>query len=76
MVKAVKAEGLPPIKFKFSNFTTVIFYRKPLPGGNIKSSEIEAEENLREKLSEITRIRGEKINELLHIISYRRRDFF
>ena len=65
----VKAEGLSPIKFKFSDFTTVIFYRKPLPGGNlIKSPAIKAEENLREKLSEITGIRGEKINELLQIL--------
>ena len=69
--KLVKAEGLPPIKFKFTNFTTVTFYRKPLPGGNlIKSPEIEAEENLKEKLSEITGIRGEKINELLQILHH------
>ena len=65
----VRKEGLPPIKFEFNDFATAIFYRKPLPGGNfIKSPEIEAEENLREKLSEITGIKGEKIKELLQIL--------
>ena len=34
MRSLIKKAGLKPIKFKFSNFTTVTFYRKPLPGGN------------------------------------------
>ncbi len=69
MKRLVKKEGLPPIKFEFTDFTTVTFYRKPLPGGNfIQSPEIEAEESLREKLSEITGIKGEKIKELLQIL--------
>ena len=34
MRSLVRKAGLKPIKFEFSNFTTVTFYRKPLPGGN------------------------------------------
>ena len=30
----VRKAGLKPIKFEFTNFTTLTFYRKPLPGGN------------------------------------------
>ena len=47
----VKKAGLKSIKFKFTNFTTLTFYRKPLPGGYvIKSPEVVAMENLIEKL--------------------------
>lgn len=34
MRRLVRKAGLKPIKFEFSNFTTVTFYRRPLPGGN------------------------------------------
>ena len=34
MRSLIKKAGLKPIKFEFGNFTTVTFYRKPLPGGN------------------------------------------
>ena len=34
MRSLVRKAGLKPIKFEFGNFTTVTFYRKPLPGGN------------------------------------------
>ena len=52
MRRLVRKAGLKPIKFKFTNFTTLTFYRKPLPGGYvIKSPEVLAMENLIEKLS-------------------------
>ena len=34
MRNLVRKAGLKPIKFEFTNFTTLTFYRKPLPGGN------------------------------------------
>ena len=63
----VKKEGLPPIKFKFTNFTTLTFYRPPYPLGSfIELSK--SDMNFSEKLSKIFGIKGEKINQLLQIL--------
>ena len=73
----VKAEGLPPIKFEFDNFTTVTFYRKPLPGGDfIRSSETEGQENLSKKLGDMLEVKEEKINEFLQILHHIEKETF
>ena len=69
MRKLVKAEGLPPIKFKFTNFTTVIFYRRPLSIGNfIEPSKKDI--NFNKKFSSMLGVKEEKINNLLQILIY------
>ena len=73
MRRLVKKAGLKPIKFKFTNFTTLTFYRKPLPGGRglaIKSPEAVAMENFIKKLSKTLGVREIKINELLKILHH------
>ena len=71
MRRLVKKAGLKPIKFKFTNFTTLTFYRKPLPGGYIiKSPEVIAMENFIKKLSKILGVREIKVNELLKILHH------
>ena len=71
MRRLVKKAGLKPIKFKFTNFTTLTFYRKPLPGGYvIKSPEVVAMENFIKKLSKTFGVRKTKINELLKILNH------
>ena len=65
----VKAEGLPPIKFEFDNFTTVTFYRPPYLGGS--SIELSKDDiNFREKICNVLNIKGEKVKILLHILTY------
>ncbi len=72
MKNLVAKAGLKPINFEFTKFTTLIFYRKPLPGGHIiKAPEVVAMENLTKKLSEILAVKKEiKINELLQILHH------
>ena len=72
MRSLVKKEGLPPIKFKFNDFTTVTFYRKPLwKKGFSKSLESDKNisETLRRKLN-ITIERANKIAKILQSIEY------
>lgn len=65
----VKKEGLPPIKFKFTNFTTVTFYRPPYSlGSSIELSKSNMKFN--KKLSDILNIKGEKIKFLSHILTH------
>ena len=72
MRSLIKKAGLKPIKFNFTDFTTLTFYRKPLPGGYvIKSPEIVAMENLSEMLSKnfgLTIKRASKIIKILRSI--------
>ena len=71
MRRLVKKAGLKPIKFKFTNFTTLTFYRKPLPGGRglaIKSSEVVAMDNLIEKLKDTLSVKDKRANALLQIL--------
>ena len=71
MRSLVRKAGLKPIKFKFTNFATLTFYRKPLPGGYvIKSPEVIAMENFIKKLSKTFGVRETKINELLKILHH------
>ena len=72
MRRLVKKSGLKPIKFAFTNFTTLTFYRKPLPGGHIiKEPDVVATENFMKKLSDILAVKKEiKINELLQILHH------
>ena len=71
MRSLVRKAGLKPIKFKFTNFTTLTFYRKPLPGGYvIKSPEVVAMENFIKKLSKTLGVRETKVNELLKILHH------
>ena len=64
----VKAEGLLPIKFEFDNFTTVIFYRKPLSVDHfIESSKNNV--NFNKELIDMLGVRREKINTLLQILT-------
>ena len=72
MRSLVRKAGLKPIKFKFTNFTTLTFYRKPLPGGYIiKSPEVVAMKSLSEILSKkfgLTMKRSNKIIKILRSI--------
>ena len=70
MRRLVKKAGLKPIKFKFTNFTTLTFYRNSLSGGIIKSPEVIAMENFIKKLSKTLGVRKTKINELLKILHH------
>ena len=71
----VKKEGLPPIKFKFTNFTTVTFYRPPYPlGSSIELSKSDI--SFSEKLSKIFGIKGKRINQLLQILHHIEEDIF
>ena len=71
----VKAEGLPPIKFEFENFTTVTFYRPPYPGGS--SIELsKGDTSFSEQLSHILRVKGAKLEELLQILDSIENDAF
>ena len=67
----VKKEGLPPIKFKFTEFTTVTFYRKPLPGGGfVKKPETVKMEHLNEELRSAFNIKSNKAGRLLQILNH------
>ena len=71
----VKKEGLPPIKFRFTNFTTVTFYRPPYPLGSfieLSKSDI----NFSEKLGNVLGVKGAKIKELLQILHHIEKDTF
>ena len=71
----VKAEGLPPIKFEFDNFTTVTFYRPPYPGGS--SIELsKGDTSFSEQLSHILGVKGAKLEELLQILDSIEKDVF
>ena len=71
----VKAEGLPPIKFEFDNFTTVTFYRPPYPGGS--SIELSKGDNsFSEQLSHILGVKGAKLEELLQVLDSIEKDIF
>ena len=64
----VKKAGLKPIKFDFTTFTTLTFYRNSLSGGIIKSPEVIAMENLIEKLKDYLSIKDKRANALLQIL--------
>ena len=69
MRSLVRKAGLKPIKFEFTKFTTLIFYREPLPGGRIiKSPEIEFMESLSEILIKKTGIHLKSIDKVLQIL--------
>ena len=71
MRRLIKKAGLKPIKFKFTNFTTLTFYRKsPLGGYVIKSPEAVAMETFIKKLSKTLEVKETKINELLKILHH------
>ena len=60
---------MPPIKFEFTNFTTVTFYRPPYPAGSfIEPSKSDI--SFSEKLSNMLEIKGEKIKTLLQILTH------
>ena len=64
----VKKAGLKPIKFKFTTFTTLTFYRNSLSGGIIKSPEVIAVDNLSELLIEEPGIHRQNIDRMLQIL--------
>ena len=75
MKDLVKKEKLPPIKFEFTNFTTVTFYRPPYPGGDFpKPSKKDISFN--KKLSRMLGVKEEKVNELLQILHHIEKDTF
>ncbi len=61
----VKAEGLPPIKFEFDNFTTVTFYRPPYP----LSSFIAPSVKVYEAYNKILNIKGKQLDRILKILN-------
>ena len=68
----VKKEGLPPIKFKFTNFTTVTFYRPPYPLGSFIASSAK----VYEAYNKILRIKGKQLDRILKILnSIENKDF-
>ena len=67
MRRLVKKEGLKPIKFKFTNFTTVTFYRPPYPlGSSIKLSKSDINFS---KKSNMLRIKGNRLDRVLKILN-------
>ena len=71
----IKREKLPPITFRFTNFTTVTFYRPDYPLGEpieLLQNDIHFKENLSKSLT----INGEKINQLLQILQNIENDSF
>ena len=71
MRRLVRRAKLNPIKFHFTNFTTVTFYRPPHPGGRyVKSPEVISMENFIKKLSKTFEVNEIKTNELLKILYY------
>ena len=77
MRKLVKKEGLPPIKFEFTNFTTVTFYRKPLLKKSIlKSTAIIPPEILAQRLSNILKINSKNPDIFLKILNHIESDIF
>ena len=73
----VRKEGLPPVKFEFTKFTTVTFYRKPLPGGGfVRIPETIKMEDLSKKLSTTLSIKNDTANRLLQILNHIERDDF
>ncbi len=70
MRNLVKAEGLPPIKFEFDNFTTVTFYRKSILEKDFQEP-LKVNKELNEALGKkfnITTKRAEKIAKILRSI--------
>lgn len=75
MRRLVRQAKLNPIKFNFTNFTTVTFYRPPYPGsGVIEISKSDIICN--KKLISMLGIKKEKINEILQILHYIEKDAF
>ena len=69
MRRLVKKAGLKSIKFKFTNFTTLTFYRKPLPGGYvIKSPEVIAMESLSKILTKNFGLTIKRSNKIIKIL--------
>ena len=68
MRRLVKKAGLKPIKFDFTTFTTLTFYRNSLSGGIIKSPEVIAMDNLSRILIEKTGIHKKNIDRMLQIL--------
>ena len=69
MRRLIKKAGLKPIKFKFTNFTTVTFYRPPYPlGSSIELSKSDI--NFSKKLGNMLGIKGAKTKELLLILHH------
>ena len=71
MRRLIKKAGLKPIKFKFTNFTTLTFYRNSLSGGIIKSPEVIAMETFIRKFDSkfnLTAQRSNRIIQILHSI--------
>ena len=70
MRRLVRRAKLNPIKFNFTNFTTVTFYRPPHPGGRyVKSPEVIAMDTLSGMLIEKTGIHRKNIDRVLQILS-------
>ncbi len=78
MRRLVKKAGLAPIKFKFTDFTTVTFYRKPVAGASAfaKDAETIKREDLREKLSSALGIKNDTANRLLQMLDHIEKDSF
>ena len=75
MRRLVKKAGLKPIKFKFTNFTTVTFYRPPYPfGSSIELSKNDI--NFSEKLSKLLGIKIKRTDQLLQILNSIENDNF
>ena len=76
MRRLIKKEGLPPIKFEFTDFTTVTFYRKQLSRESvfIRSSQI-TEKMINERFMKefnISKHRTDKLLQVLNDIEERR----
>ena len=65
----VKEAGLKPIKFEFSNFTTLIFYRKPLSAEKFISEDKDFGVNFRVNFGVNFRVKGKKKDNLLKLLS-------
>ena len=70
MRRLVRRAKLKPIKFTFTGFTTVIFYRNPLPGRSYtESSEFVFQKQLIDRLSGIFNLKIQKVIMLLRILN-------
>ena len=61
----IKKEKLPPIKFKFTNFTTLTFYRPPYPLGSF----IEPSAKVYEAYNKILSVKGKQLDRILKILN-------
>ena len=69
MRRLVRRAKLKPIKFTFTGFTTVTFYRPPHPGGRyIKSPEVIAQDNLLKHIEKYTSVPTKKAKRFLKML--------